>query len=58
MFAELVVCGVAYHHAGLDPTDRKAIEAMFTRGDLPVLCRKPMYYLELKLLIQHNFDPM
>ncbi|CAB4028021.1 probable ATP-dependent DNA helicase HFM1 [Paramuricea clavata] len=34
---ELVMCGVAYHHAGLDSSDRKSIEAMFTKGELPVL---------------------
>ncbi|XP_048584395.1 probable ATP-dependent DNA helicase HFM1 isoform X2 [Nematostella vectensis] len=34
---ELVICGVGYHHAGLDPTDRKNIEALFVKGDLPVL---------------------
>nr|XP_006818661.1 PREDICTED: probable ATP-dependent DNA helicase HFM1-like [Saccoglossus kowalevskii] len=34
---DLVVCGVGYHHAGLDISDRKTIESMFTKGDLPVL---------------------
>jgi ATP-dependent DNA helicase HFM1/MER3 len=36
---ELVLFGVGYHHAGLDTADRKAIELMFTTGDLPVLCK-------------------
>lgn len=36
---ELVLFGVGYHHAGLDIADRKAIETMFTAGDLPVLCK-------------------
>ena len=36
---ELVLFGVGYHHAGLDTADRKAIELMFTAGDLPVLCK-------------------
>ncbi|XP_070567213.1 probable ATP-dependent DNA helicase HFM1 [Ptychodera flava] len=34
---ELVISGVGYHHAGLDVSDRKAIENMFLQGDLPVL---------------------
>lgn len=34
---ELVMCGIGYHHAGLDPTDRRNIETMFIKGDLPVL---------------------
>ena len=36
---DLVLFGVGYHHAGMDISDRKAIEAMFTSGDLPVLCK-------------------
>ena len=35
---ELVVYGVGYHHAGMTANDRKTIEAMFTNGELPVLC--------------------
>ena len=35
---DLVVYGVGYHHAGMDVTDRKAVEALFTAGELPVLC--------------------
>ncbi|CAH1232813.1 SNRNP200 [Branchiostoma lanceolatum] len=34
---DLVLFGVAYHHAGLEPTDRKAVETAFTQGDIPVL---------------------
>ncbi|XP_068757801.1 probable ATP-dependent DNA helicase HFM1 [Montipora capricornis] len=34
---ELVICGIGYHHAGLDPTDRHNIEALFIKGDIPVL---------------------
>ncbi|XP_035691410.1 LOW QUALITY PROTEIN: probable ATP-dependent DNA helicase HFM1 [Branchiostoma floridae] len=34
---DLVLFGVAYHHAGLEPTDRKGIETAFTQGDIPVL---------------------
>lgn len=37
--ADLVLYGVGYHHAGMDVADRKAMETMFTNGDLPVLCR-------------------
>ena len=37
--ADLVICGVAYHHAGLDSSDRKSIEGMFTNRELPVLCK-------------------
>ncbi|KAM7161971.1 putative ATP-dependent DNA helicase HFM1 [Macrochelys suwanniensis] len=35
---DLLMCGVAYHHAGMEISDRKIIEGAFTRGDLPVLC--------------------
>ncbi|XP_063061418.1 probable ATP-dependent DNA helicase HFM1 [Engraulis encrasicolus] len=34
---DLVMHGVAYHHAGVDASDRKVIEEAFTKGDLPVL---------------------
>ncbi|XP_077134788.1 putative ATP-dependent DNA helicase HFM1 isoform X2 [Ranitomeya variabilis] len=34
---DLVLYGVGYHHAGVDVSDRKIIEAIFTVGDLPVL---------------------
>ncbi|XP_044158370.1 probable ATP-dependent DNA helicase HFM1 [Bufo gargarizans] len=34
---DLVLYGVGYHHAGMDVSDRKIIEATFTAGDLPVL---------------------
>ncbi|KAI0875769.1 hypothetical protein GGS24DRAFT_515020 [Hypoxylon argillaceum] len=35
---ELVRCGVAFHHAGLDTKDRAAIEASFHNGQLHVIC--------------------
>ena len=54
LLTELVVCGVAYHHAGLGASDRKSIEAMFMNGDLPVLCMKPIY--ELNYRIVYKFD--
>ena len=47
---ELVVFGVGYHHAGMDTSDRKIMEAMFTCGDLPVLCRLTVYTLILAML--------
>uniref|UniRef100_UPI00398EC65E probable ATP-dependent DNA helicase HFM1 isoform X3 n=1 Tax=Pristiophorus japonicus TaxID=55135 RepID=UPI00398EC65E len=34
---DLLIYGVGYHHAGMDLSDRKATEAAFTVGDLPVL---------------------
>ncbi|NWV65591.1 HFM1 helicase, partial [Malurus elegans] len=34
---DLLTCGVAYHHAGMEISDRKIIEGAFTVGDLPVL---------------------
>ncbi|NXA08912.1 HFM1 helicase, partial [Sapayoa aenigma] len=34
---ELLMYGVAYHHAGMEISDRKIIEGAFTVGDLPVL---------------------
>ncbi|XP_054021392.1 probable ATP-dependent DNA helicase HFM1 [Dryobates pubescens] len=34
---DLLSCGVAYHHAGMEISDRKIIEGAFTVGDLPVL---------------------
>jgi hypothetical protein len=49
--AELVVCGVAYHHAGLDSSDRKSIEAMFTNGELPVLCMNVILYISMLVSI-------
>ncbi|NXE75064.1 HFM1 helicase, partial [Cochlearius cochlearius] len=34
---DLLMYGVAYHHAGMEIADRKIIEGAFTVGDLPVL---------------------
>ncbi|NWW19285.1 HFM1 helicase, partial [Falcunculus frontatus] len=34
---DLLTYGVAYHHAGMELSDRKLIEGAFTVGDLPVL---------------------
>ncbi|XP_017585416.1 PREDICTED: probable ATP-dependent DNA helicase HFM1 isoform X4 [Corvus brachyrhynchos] len=34
---DLLTYGVAYHHAGMEMSDRKIIEGAFTVGDLPVL---------------------
>ena len=41
--SDLVIYGVGYHHAGMDVSDRKMIEGLFTAGELPVLC-KYLYY--------------
>lgn len=30
--------GVAFHHAGLDPSDRSLVESLFSRGEVPVVC--------------------
>lgn len=35
---EVVECGVAFHHAGLDSQDRNAIETAFLKGDVNVIC--------------------
>lgn len=35
---ELVLKGVAYHHAGLDPADRMAIEKGYLKGQISVIC--------------------
>lgn len=35
---ELVACGVAYHHAGLDSQDRCAVETAYLKGDISVIC--------------------
>ncbi|KAB5566714.1 hypothetical protein GE09DRAFT_1218970 [Coniochaeta sp. 2T2.1] len=35
---EVVQAGVAYHHAGLDIGDRRAIEQAFLNGDVSVIC--------------------
>ncbi|KAH6640229.1 Sec63 Brl domain-containing protein [Chaetomium tenue] len=35
---EIVRFGVAFHHAGLDPQDRTAIEQNFLKGQLGVIC--------------------
>ena len=37
MYVECVLCGVGYHHAGLDMSDRKLLENLFIDGNLPVL---------------------
>ncbi|XP_074120756.1 putative ATP-dependent DNA helicase HFM1 [Sminthopsis crassicaudata] len=34
---DLLTCGVGYHHAGMELSDRKIVEGAFTAGDLPVL---------------------
>ncbi|KAF0872895.1 HFM1 helicase, partial [Crocuta crocuta] len=34
---DILIHGVAYHHAGMELSDRKVVERAFTVGDLPVL---------------------
>ncbi|XP_044530775.1 probable ATP-dependent DNA helicase HFM1 [Gracilinanus agilis] len=34
---DLLTCGIGYHHAGMELSDRKIVEEAFTVGDLPVL---------------------
>ncbi|XP_051713468.2 probable ATP-dependent DNA helicase HFM1 isoform X2 [Oryctolagus cuniculus] len=34
---DILIHGVAYHHAGMELSDRKVVEEIFTIGDLPVL---------------------
>ncbi|XP_058516874.1 probable ATP-dependent DNA helicase HFM1 isoform X2 [Ochotona princeps] len=34
---DMLMHGVAYHHAGMELSDRKVVEEVFTTGDLPVL---------------------
>ncbi|CAH6880767.1 Hfm1 [Phodopus roborovskii] len=34
---DVLVYGVGYHHAGMELSDRKLVEGLFTSGDLPVL---------------------
>ena len=43
---DLVMCGVGYHHAGLDVDDRKLVERMFSQGLLAVLSQfsRPAVY--------------
>jgi|SRR5579859_8040318 len=36
--SELLIKGVAFHHAGLDNTDRETIENLFRTGAIQVLC--------------------
>ncbi|TVY48471.1 ATP-dependent DNA helicase [Lachnellula occidentalis] len=35
---DLIMSGVAFHHAGLEPDDRHAIENAFLKGDISVIC--------------------
>ncbi|KAH8599771.1 Sec63 Brl domain-containing protein [Bisporella sp. PMI_857] len=34
----LVECGVAFHHAGLEPMDRMAVETAYLQGGINVIC--------------------
>ena len=44
------MCGVGYHHAGLDTADRKILETMFLSAELPVLCKLPFMCIKFYLL--------
>ncbi|EHL00396.1 putative ATP-dependent DNA helicase MER3 [Glarea lozoyensis 74030] len=35
---DIVTCGVAFHHAGLDAQDRQVIETSFLKGNISVIC--------------------
>lgn len=35
---ELCELGIAYHHAGLEPADRKTVESGFTDGQISIVC--------------------
>ena len=35
---ELVRCGIAFHHAGLDAQDRHAVETSYLGGDISIIC--------------------
>lgn len=51
--------GVGFHHAGVDPADRRAIEQAFIDGQLPVLGSKLPFYCECKYrfsLYKHIVD--
>ena len=37
--AELVMLGIAYHHAGLQHGDRQKIEKAFLDGHIQILCK-------------------
>ncbi len=51
---DLFICGIGYHHAGMDVSDRKSIEKAFTVGDLPVLCKFCKYvFTHLVLIIPY-----
>lgn len=39
LILDSVLSGVGYHHAGLDVHDRKTMEELFLKGDLPVLSK-------------------
>lgn len=36
---DILIYGIAYHHAGMELSDRKVVEGAFIVGDLPVLCK-------------------
>jgi len=53
--AEVVMCGVGYHHAGLDTADRKMLETMFLSAELPVLCKYGSHYYVMQHTISCSF---
>lgn len=35
---DVISCGVAFHHAGLDAQDRNAVQIGFLKGDISIIC--------------------
>ena len=46
---EMVIHGVAFHHAGMELADRRTVEEIFSEGSLPVL-RKSDLLIKTRML--------
>ena len=53
-FSELVSFGVGYHHAGMSSNDRKSMETVFYNGELPVLCKCPVFDMIVYSTVQYQ----